>query len=173
MASENEAIADIVAMIRHAAYVQTADTPQSVLRLADRIEAAWNRERAKIEADALAAGGIVEAARHEGNAAARREALDGMLILACGICENTLCPNKNGCEDGMTERCDFVNKANSALAAPPRNCDVGTAEEQRERFLKFCTSQNCESGCKFRNEKDMFCCDFAWAQMPYAEGGAK
>lgn len=42
--------------------------------LADRIDAAWKRERSKIEADALAVGGIVEAARHKpvGNAAAKK-----------------------------------------------------------------------------------------------------
>ena len=32
---------------------------------ADRIEAAWKRERAEIEADALSVGGVVEAARHK------------------------------------------------------------------------------------------------------------
>ena len=53
-----------------------------------------------------------------GNAAAMRKALDGMLILACGICAN-----KNGCEDGRIERCGLVKKARAAIAAPPRNCD--------------------------------------------------
>ena len=48
------------------------------LEYADRLEAAWKREKAAIEADALAVGGIVEAARHKhkpGNAAAMRDAL--------------------------------------------------------------------------------------------------
>lgn len=40
-----ETVADIVAQIRAAAYIQNADTPESVLRLANRIEAAWKRER--------------------------------------------------------------------------------------------------------------------------------
>lgn len=68
-----ETVADIVAQIRAAAYIQNADTTESVLRLADRIDAAWKRERAKVEADALEVGGIVEAARHKpvGNASAR------------------------------------------------------------------------------------------------------
>ena len=55
---------------------------------------------------------------------------------------------------------------NAALAAPPRNCDVGTAEEQYERFLKFCESLNCERYCPlFKAES----CELAWAQMPYDE----
>ena len=44
----SETISDIVAQIRAAAYIQNADTPQSVLRLADRIEAAAKREMSKI-----------------------------------------------------------------------------------------------------------------------------
>lgn len=42
--SKQETVADIVAQIRAAAYIQTADSPESVLRLADRIEAAHFRE---------------------------------------------------------------------------------------------------------------------------------
>lgn len=77
MSKHNETLADIVAQIRAAAYIQNADTPQSVLRLADRIEAAWKRERAEIEANALAVGGSSRggANKPSGNAAAMREAL--------------------------------------------------------------------------------------------------
>lgn len=31
-----------------------------------------------------------------------------------------------------------IKKCFAALAAPPRNCDVGTAEDQAERFYAFC-----------------------------------
>ncbi len=44
----SETLADIVAEIRAAAYIQNADNPQSVLRLADRIEAAVKREREEL-----------------------------------------------------------------------------------------------------------------------------
>lgn len=60
-----------------------------------------------------------------------------------------------------------------ALSAPPRNCDVGTAKEQDERFRDFCPmfvgGGTC-TGCELR---DCGCaeCGFAWAQMPYTEGG--
>ena len=47
-----ETIADIVADIRSVAYIQTAESPSSVLQFADRIEAAAKRER---EAEAEAA----------------------------------------------------------------------------------------------------------------------
>ena len=41
---------------------------------------------------------------------------------------------------------------NAALAAPPRNCDVGTAEKQKERFFKFCTPKKCNE-CKLYTEE--------------------
>lgn len=40
---KHETIADIVAQIRAVAYIQTAESPSSVLQLADRIEAAAKR----------------------------------------------------------------------------------------------------------------------------------
>lgn len=58
---------------------------------------------------------------------------------------------------------------NAALSAPPRNCDVGTAEEQYKHFLKFCHGANC-SKCPVH---DAINCKFAWANMPYEEGGEK
>lgn len=63
----------------------------------------------------------------------------------------------------------------AALALPRRNCDVGTAEEQAERFKKFCYEHQAPwHGCTncpvLMSEK----CALAWAQTPYAaeEGGA-
>ena len=58
---------------------------------------------------------------------------------------------------------------NSALAEPPRNCDVGTVKEQSERFAKFCYPQKCNK-CKLHT--DEFCV-LRWSQMPYEEGGAE
>lgn len=55
---------------------------------------------------------------------------------------------------------------NAALAAPPRNCDVGTSEEQNERFLEFCTSMDCKRSCPLFKADS---CELAWAQMPYDE----
>ena len=61
--------------------------------------------------------------------------------------------------------------AKAALALPKRNCDVGTAEEQAEKFRNFCKLESSASGghctgcrakCYGRNK-----CEFTWAQMPY------
>lgn len=66
--------------------------------------------------------------------------------------------------------------AKAALAEPPRNCDVGTANEQEVRFDGFCMAhkeikepglKDCSDNCPF--VKKGFC-DLHWAQMPYEEG---
>ena len=54
---------------------------------------------------------------------------------------------------------------NAALSAPPRNCDVGTAEEQDARFVKWRYSN------PLRAELGLDA--LAWAQMPYEEGGKR
>lgn len=66
--------------------------------------------------------------------------------------------------------------AKEALLAKPRNCDVGTADEQARRMDVYCSMHGKdESGC-YRCEKcKLMCvyrCELAWAQMPYEEGGA-
>ena len=62
---------------------------------------------------------------------------------------------------------DASNAITSALAAPPRNCDVGTVEEQITRHRKWCKSDNCLPGipCSV--------CFAKWSQMPYEEGETK
>ena len=66
---------------------------------------------------------------------------------------------------------------------PPRNCDVGTAEEQTQRFDAFCDAHHLPKGkgcyscpaiptrspCAFSRNV----CKLNWLQMPYEEGGAK
>lgn len=98
---------------------------------------------------------------HGLNAAAMREALEAAIpIMRACIFDyyNTTGVNK------------VVGEMKAALSAPPRNCDVGTAEEQNNRFLKFCESLDCERYCPlFKAES----CELAWAQMPYEEGSGK
>ena len=65
---------------------------------------------------------------------------------------------------------------------PPRNCDVGTAEEQVARHHAYCyrmmeQNNHCCGPCpcyKFVNG-EVQSCTLLWAQMPYEaeEGGAK
>ena len=67
-----------------------------------------------------------------------------------------------------------VQKARTALAAPARNCDVGTTEEQYKRFRDYCFRKRCESLITPNTLGSEVA--FAWAQMPYEpheEGGAK
>ncbi len=70
-----------------------------------------------------------------------------------------------------------------ALAKPPRNCDVGTSDEQAERFENFCLKHiGCAEetggrhcvGCPLEKSSRNITqkCELYWAQMPYEEGGA-
>jgi hypothetical protein len=92
-------------------------------------------------------------------------------------------------EDGMLVEvsskfeCDLAKTllvdVKSALAEPPRNCDVGTPQEQIKRWEKFCQEhheywkpgksltaiQRCNCPCHEGNG----CNYFIWAQMPYEE----
>lgn len=74
------------------------------------------------------------------------------------------------------DACDRMNKE-AEIGKPPRNCDVGTAEEQTKRFSDFCAAHRhtdlpmC-AGCPLENTPSNTGCSFAWAQMPYEEGGA-
>ena len=185
MANENEekreTRADIADEIRRAVESMGDEIPYTasagtMRRIADRIEAAWKREKAAIEADALAVGGIVEAARHTpGNAAAMRAALM-QVSLSCSACPRHNC---KGCTRPFAS---FMPAVRKALSAPPRQCDVGTAEDQAERFGKLCGKHyNEEEPC---NEKCPLAslpiihgfprCQAYWAQTPYeAQGGGK
>ena len=118
--------------------------------LADRIEKAWEREKSQ----------------PIGNAAAMREALRACLdfIMRLDRAFNPFMQN-------LLE--NAIAKAKAALAAPPRNCDVGTAEEQAERYMKFCKNYPKCTGCPCVGRMQYHQCELAWAQMPYTEGGAK
>lgn len=61
--------------------------------------------------------------------------------------------------------------ARAALSTPARNCDVGTAEEQAERYGCYCDKftsdrMHCET-CPYCGKIPFGRCEFAWAQMPY------
>ena len=101
---------------------------------------------------------------HVGNAAKMRNALSD----ACYAMFNFL-KTQNG---GYEEMAKALDKAKAALAAPPRNCDVGTDEEQSRRYEELCDRHTCGSRCSASGcpmyEHD--CSPFAWGQMPYEEG---
>ena len=88
-----------------------------------------------------------------------------------------------GCNDDCcAPKRALVRLADAALAAPARNCDVGTAEEQVENFDNYCRGFGRKGGCgscpaskmsKFDNGGNS--CFAFWSQMPFppAEGGSK
>ena len=68
------------------------------------------------------------------------------------------------------------NMADDVLSLSPRNCDVGTAEEQAQRFELFCCQAYCSKKCPLYGKPNIGgeCgCAIEWAQMPYKEGGKK
>lgn len=69
----------------------------------------------------------------------------------------------------------YAEKCRKAIAAPARNCNVGTVEEQFLRWQAFCGRSNPDcKGCPCDGPECSFAFCFAkWAQMPYDEGGAK
>ena len=77
--------------------------------------------------------------------------------------------------DGVMEHWQYsqlFDIADAALAAAPRNCDIGTAEEQAKRFTKYCHAKRhsvseCLSCPLFMQTGGH--CELAWVQMPYEE----
>ena len=121
--SKQETIADIIEEMRRGTrlpgYWRSCDVNEILQYHADRLEAAWKREKTAIEADALAVGGMVEAARTTaekssvvGDAAKLREALGK---LRAELWNNTVIAGKR--------KFKLYEIADAALAAPPRNCD--------------------------------------------------
>ena len=83
---------------------------------------------------------------------------------------------------GYEEMANALDRAKAALAAPPRNCDVGTEVEKHRRFIGYCNACDCPMGCIHRKQfvgmldercASMLKCYIRWAQMPYEKGGAK
>ena len=112
MSEHNETIAEIVAEMRY-----------SIALYANRIEAAWKRERAEIEANALAVGGVVEAARNKpsGDAAAMREELEMMSAL---FAKGVICTSFANTPEEMDLIEELYSKVTAALNKPLRNCDL-------------------------------------------------
>lgn len=168
MADTHETIADIIAEMRKisaekyrlssengGAYgdpgVYYLDFAQFARVISDRFEAAHKREC--------------------GDVAKLREALKLCVDEMCNRCRELAAARGNTmpCLSG----CEPVRKARAALAEPPRNCDIGTAEEQAKRMDAYCTSyRECIGGC-WRCDNCPLCsihrCELAWAQMPYVE----
>lgn len=186
--NEQETIVDIIAEMRGMGNYQRYSGDHARV-LADRLEAAHRREREALKrivaasivaknanapewilqrmADifamattALAAPATTEKSSTVGNAAKMREALEACIEAMCRYCRM-----EAGRDRVCVHGCETLKMANAALAAPPRNCDVGTAEEQDARFVEWRYSK------PLRTELGLDALE--WAQMPYKEGGEK
>ena len=189
----HETIADIVTEMRKRAeevYVGQSGYPESwkdqmdygeIYELADRIEAANKREHeATIEKSSVV-----------GNNASIREVLEKFNAVDLSWLEFPLDgdsstiynSNKKEITIPYWRVAELLNEvkaaqdmANSALSAPPRNCDVGTADEQANLFHSFCEKfqsciqEMCSPLCPFINCCDVCHCMTKWLQMPYKEG---
>ena len=118
MSEHNERLVDIVAEMRYSIIPKHRIDHELLALYAYRIEAAARRERAEIEANALAVGGVVEASRNKpsGDAAAMREALGAVAELFWEIQGLGRSPISN-------KAYAVKRKVIAALAKPPRNCD--------------------------------------------------
>lgn len=70
--------------------------------------------------------------------------------------------------DDYADDSPIAEMIRAALKNPPRNCDVGTAEEQLKRKRAYCKGQYCRI-CPFYGN-DSLLCAFRWAQTTYKEG---
>jgi len=175
MTDRQETIADIIAWLRRPREGENAYLTLWRDEIADRLEAAHRREREVTKpAENVNSG---EASDTAGNCAKLREAL----VETLGYIESFhkyIIPGKRKKLTALFAVADTIRgKVRAALAAPPRNCDVGTAKKQSARFDKFCCDHRSYEkgcgGCPFLNGEPS--CELAWAQMPYKEqeGGAK
>ena len=165
MAEENETIEDIIAEKRRRAEEIERDCAEK-MRRGEMTSDQYARE---LIADIRKEADRIEVAnkRERGDCAKLREA-----VVDVGYPHNFQreAPHIRGYCYDITRA---IEKCFAALAAPPRNCDVGTAEEQEDRFRRYCNSRGTFCGdCPLYNNRRGEC-RFAWAQMPYKEGGAK
>lgn len=165
MSNENqETIADIVAEMRLGVKDWKGERLGVFDCFADRIEAAWKL----------------------GNAAKMREALERFNAVDLSVLEFPLDGDSSSIYNSNKKEipipywrvAELLNgvkaaqdMAESAISAPPRNCDVGKAEEQYARFYSFCDKyEECKECPLWRGGGLVTKCFARWAQMPYEEG---
>ena len=107
----------------------------------------------------------VTISEHVSNAAAMREALEKVRFYLPYFLQYMRLHREDEKAGGYYE--SILEVVSAALSEPPRNCDVGTAEEQITRHREWCKSDNCLPGipCSV--------CFAKWSQMPYEEGRSK
>ena len=103
-----------------------------------------------------------------------REALEKIRVIAKTFMDAT--QMRRVTDSARIDVGNIKDLADAALAAQARNCDVGTAKEQAERWYwryhvgHLC--QSCPLGPRKWSEVDAgTLCFSEWQQMPYEEGG--
>ena len=108
-----------------------------------------------------------------GNNATMREALErNVCSVSCALNCPQQYPGTRAHVDMLTSWLLRIKEcAAAALSTPPRNCDVGTAEEQEARYFKLKTECNDRlMRCPHMGTAINFPPDsLEWAQMPYEE----
>lgn len=163
--AKQETIADIVAEMRSNEFDDPRFNVYSLVAArtlargwADRIEAAVNQP--------------VTNYNRLVNAAKMREALVKADEALSRISQSAWFVDANFSE--TKEVIDAGNAIEEALSAPPRNCDVGTADEQHARFYSFCDKvEVCKKCPLWRGGGLTSKCCARWGQLPYEEVGAK
>ena len=176
MSEKNETIAEIVRDKRElAARIKSSLSSVPARRDDELAEArAHERDADRIEAAAKREKELRDVKRQPvGDVAAMREALEMMSTL---FERGVICTSYANSAEEMEQIEELYRKAKAALSEPPRNCDVGTADEQAQRYGKFCEEHDCYArnplhACPLH--EDGFDCRLRWAQMPYEEGGAE
>ncbi len=170
----NESLPEVIAEMRERAEAMeihgtTRGVKRTVLEFANRIEAAAG----KIAVEHKPAC-PTSPAPTPGNAAAMREALVKIRDIAKTFMDATIM--RHVTDSARIDVANIEALVDAALSAPPRNCDIGTAEEQYYRHDKYCSSQPTCRKC-LRDDAASMCisCFAKWAQRPYEaeEGGAK
>lgn len=163
-----ETVDAILAEMRYAP-IPKHDRDIELLRMfANRLEAAWKRERAEIEAQALSIGGIVESSRHtqkpQGNAAEMLNAL--RRIIDYPSLADTAKKDKwqlrrwiEGCRKNAID----------ALSAPPRNCD---AMPWRKAWDEWRAKHHPQNPQTFNESYEAMVAFMEWFTAPASEKGA-
>lgn len=185
---EQETVADIVADVRERAenamrngerLVHNEAVANMLTFVADRIEAAWKRdeeravEHATRHAEAVARDNCRDCVHNPsgknyegGNAAAMREAL----LFVKQYFDKIDPFNPNTYTFAQIEVDHIQDAISAALSEPPHNCDVGTVEEQLDRYGFYCQSRctSCDERhyCHICGERYRMECMMKWAQMP-------
>ena len=179
----NETIADIIAEMRALSNpISDGIIAINGRSIADRLEAALEREKAAIEADALTVGGMVEASRKRVLSKTRENDNSGAVVYT---------NDDNGDRAELREallRCDAIaqlpevrneqsikdmrNIIRQALSEPPRNCDrFATLEDARKEHRKICEEYGaCNKACVYKSgHSGTYQCFEAWLFTPATE----